>query len=244
MRNAPLVYEILTQKEFFEKMEIEVKEREKEKEKKNEKKREKMMSVGFVSLLSREEGMKLEEKIRERKVIKSATSSLNSFSKSHEEREKECDFEKRKMIEDFENDTLSSDISDKSENDEKEEDVELNEDEDGGDNSDEDLDLEIQKALKSQREEKERKAKLHSDILMPTSPSSSFPLDSPSPSQSSCSLPLSPILSLLQYMFPLILSSCQRRGDEERIMELISKTTLVGVLPGDKMRTREKQNGT
>ena len=44
-RNAPLVYEILTQKEFFEKMEIEVKEREKEKEKKNEKKkREKMMS--------------------------------------------------------------------------------------------------------------------------------------------------------------------------------------------------------
>ena len=39
------------------------------------------------------------------------------------------------MIEDFENDSLSSDISDKSENDEKkEEDVELNEDEDGGDN--------------------------------------------------------------------------------------------------------------
>ena len=247
-RNAPLVYEILTQKEFFEKMEIEVKEREKEKEKKNEKKkREKMMSVGFVSLLSREEGMKLEEKIRERKVIKSATSSLNSFSKSNEEREKEYDFEKRKMIEDFENDTLSSDISDESENDEKEEDVELFEDEDRSDNEDEDLDLEIQNVLKSRREEKERKAKLHSDILMPTSSSSSsspFPLESPSPSQSSCSLPLSPILSLLQYMFPLILSSCQRRGDEESIMAFISKTTLVGVLPGDKMRTREKQNGT
>ena len=227
-------------------MEIEVKEREKEKEKKNEKKkREKMMSVGFVSLLSREEGMKLEEKIRERKVIKSATSSLNSFSKSNEEREKEYDIEKRKMIEDFENDTLSNDISDKSENDEKKENVVLIKDVEGSDNEDEDLDLEIQKALKSRREEKERKAKLHYDILMLTSSSSSsssFPLESPSPSQSSCSLPLSPILSLLQYMFPLILSSCQRRGDEESIMAFISKTTLVGVLPGDKMRTREKQN--
>ena len=32
--------------------------------------------------------------------------------------------------------------------------------------------------------------------------------------------------------------------DEESIMAFISKTTLVGVLPGDKMRTKEKQIGT